>query len=119
MFDDGLADRDLKEFARRRIANAVACVTCTAVAVEAGSFEEKPAASYTWRPSDVLDEREKAMLWLLDLLMAWDDDADGAYRAMNEHFTPAEVVELGWFIAFNAGTIPFVRSWRLHEHAQD
>jgi alkylhydroperoxidase family enzyme len=50
--------------ARRRIAHAVACVTCTAVAVEAGSIEEKLAASHTWRPSDVLDEREKAMLWL-------------------------------------------------------
>lgn len=117
MFDEGVADRDLKELARRRIANAVACVTCTAVAVEAGSIEEKLAASYTWRDSDVLDVREKAVLWLLDVLMGWDDDVDGAYRAMNEQFSPAEVLELGWFMSFNAGTIPFVRSWGLHEHA--
>ncbi len=116
MFDDGVADRDLKELARRRIANAVACVTCTAVAVEAGSVEEKLAASYSWRESDVLDVREKAVLWLLDVLMGWDDDVDGAYRAMNEQFSPAEVLELGWFISFNAGTIPFVRSWALHGH---
>ena len=117
MFDDGVADRDLKELARRRIANAVACVTCTAVAVEAGSIEEKLAASYAWRESDVLDAREKAVLWLLDVLMGWDDDADGAYRAMNDLFSPAEVLELGWFISFNAGTIPFVRSWGLHGSA--
>lgn len=117
MFDDGVADRDLKELARRRIANAVACVTCTAVAVPAGSIEEKLAASYSWRASELLDEREKAMLWLLDVLLGWDDDVDGAYRAMNDVFSPAEVVELGWFISFNAGTIPFVRSWGLHDRA--
>lgn len=118
IFDDGLADRDLKELARRRIAAAIACVTCTAVAVEAGSIEEKLAESYTWRRSTVLDGREKAVLWLLDVLMGWDEDVDGAYRAMNTHFEPAEVVELGWFMAFNAGTIPFVRSWGLHQHPQ-
>lgn len=114
IFDDGVAERSLKELARRRIANAVACVTCTSVAVEAGSIEQKLAESYTWRDSTVLDGREKAMLWLLDVLMGWDDDVDGAYRQMNAHFSPAEVVELGWFMAFNAGTIPFVRSWGLH-----
>jgi alkylhydroperoxidase family enzyme len=118
IFDDGIADRDLKELARRRIANAIACVTCTSVAVPAGSIEEKLAASYSWRDSDVLDVREKAVLWLLDILMGWDDDVDGAYRAMNEQFSPAEVLELGWFIAFNAGTIPFVRSWGLHVPTQ-
>lgn len=114
IFDDGVADRSLKELARRRIANAVACVTCSSVAVPAGSIEEKLAASYAWRDSAVLDGREKAMLWLLDVLLGWDDDVDGAYREMNAHFSPAEIVELGWFMAFNAGTIPFVRSWDLH-----
>jgi alkylhydroperoxidase family enzyme len=118
IFDDGVADRYLKELARRRIANAIACVTCTSVGVAAGSIEEKLAASYAWRDSDVLDEREKAVLRLLDVLMRWDDDVDGAYQVMNEQFSPAEVLELGWFMAFNIGTIPFVRSWGLHAPAQ-
>lgn len=114
IFDEGIADRALKELVRRRIANAIACVTCTSVAVEAGSIEEKLAESYTWRSSTVLEAREKAVLWLLDVLLGWDGDVDGAYREMNAHFSPAEVLELGWFMAFNAGTIPFVRSWGLH-----
>jgi hypothetical protein len=47
MVDDGLADRPAPDRPCGRLRD-----------------EEKLAASHTWRPSDVLDEREKAMLWL-------------------------------------------------------
>lgn len=116
MFDHGVVDRDLKELVRRKVANYHACVTCASVEVpgEEMSIDEKLAESYEWRESSALTGREKAAMWLVDYLMGYDDSADALYRELHDHLTDAEIVELGWFISFNVGTVRFVRSWNLH-----
>lgn len=117
MFDGGVVERDLKEFVRRKIANYSECATCRSVEVvgEEADLAEKLAASYAWRETPVLSDREKAAMWLVDFVMGMEPDADALYEELDRRFSDAEIVELGWFAAFNAGTVPFVRSWRLHE----
>jgi hypothetical protein len=116
IFDKGIVDRDLKELVRRKIANYSECVTCKSVAVPGrqASLEEKLEASYSWRDSQLLTRREKAAMWLVDLLMGMDDHVDALYEELHRCYSDAEIVEIGWFAAFNAGTVPFVRSWNLH-----
>lgn len=116
LFDEGIVERDLKELVRRKVANYSECVTCTSVAVpgEEADLELKLAASYSWHDSPSLSDREKAAMWLVDFLMGMDDRVDALYEELHRRFSDAEIVELGWFAAFNAGTVPFVRSWNLH-----
>lgn len=116
MFDSGVVGRELKELVRRKIANYIDCATCKSVAVE--PIDAKLAASYAWRDSDTLDARERAAMWLVDYLMGFADDADALYAELHARFDDAEIVELGWFIAFNAGTVRLVRSWSLHEEGE-
>ena len=115
IFDHGVVDRDIKELVRRKIASYVACETCKAVAVPGRrvSIEEKLNASFDWRHTELLTPREKAAMWLVDHLMGEDADVDGMYDELHRRFTEPEIVELGWFAAFNVGTVPFVRSWNL------
>jgi alkylhydroperoxidase family enzyme len=117
MFDRGVVELDLKELVRRKIANYSECVTCESVAVagQEADLDEKLAASYAWRDTPLLSDREKAAMWLVDFVVGVEPDADSVYEELHRHFTDAELIELGWFAAFNAGTVPFVRSWRLHE----
>jgi hypothetical protein len=119
IFDGGVVDRDLKELVRRKIANYSECVTCKSVAVpgQQASLEEKLEASYSWRGSPLLTDREKAAMWLVDFLMGMDDRVDALYDELHRCYSDAEIVEIGWFAAFNAGTVPFVRSWNLHGDA--
>lgn len=119
IFDNGVVDRDLKELVRRKIANYLECATCKQVAVpgETVSIEDKLLESYAWRESTQLTDREKGAMWLLDHLMDRDKDVDEMYRYLRSHFSDAEITELGWFAGLNMGTIPFIRSWNLHEHA--
>lgn len=116
MFDHGVVDRDLKELVRRKVANYHACETCKSIGVPGKemSIDDKLAESYSWREMSALTEREKAAMWLVDYLMGYEDSADHLYRELHEHFSDAEIVELGWFISFNVGTVRFVRSWNLH-----
>jgi len=116
MFDHGVVERPLKELVRRKIANYHECVTCKSVAVDSDSdrMDVKLQASYAWRDAPELDDRERAAMWLVDHLMGHDDAVDDVYAELHRHFADAEIVELGWFAAFNVGTIPFVRSWNLH-----
>lgn len=114
IFDGGVVDRDLKELVRLKVANFHDCDSCLSVRVSHGEdFAEKLLESFTWRESELLEPRERAAMRLTDWLMGMDDDIDNVYAELRQHFTEAEIVELGWFASFNAGTIRFVRSWAL------
>jgi alkylhydroperoxidase family enzyme len=117
MFDHGVVDRGLKELVRRRIAETIDCATCRVVGVDAdpGSIDEKLQAACDWRSTSALTATEKAAMWLVDVMLGVDDGTDAMYAELHRHLSEAEIVELGWFAAFNVGTIRFVRSWRLHE----
>jgi alkylhydroperoxidase family enzyme len=117
IFDNGNVDRELKELVRRRIAELVNCATCRAVDVaeDPASIEAKLDAACRWEDSPGLSERERGAMWLVDAISGNDERFDELYRFLNEHFDEAEIVELGWFAGLNLGTVPFIRSWGLHD----
>ena len=119
IFDGGIVDIELKELVRRKMADVYGCATCRAAGIESQEpGDPKHNAAFDWRQStDTLDDREQAALWMAELLMGYETDADAVYRELHERFSGPEIIELGWFIAFNVGTIQFVHSWRLHEEA--
>jgi alkylhydroperoxidase family enzyme len=117
IFDGGIIETELKELVRRKMADVYGCATCSAAGVGMRApANQKLEAAFDWRESrEALDDRERAALWLAELLMGYETDADAVYLELHDRFSGPEIIELGWFIAFNVGTIQFVRSWRLHE----
>lgn len=117
IFDRGVVEIELKELVRRKMADVYGCATCRAAGVgKRAPADQKLEAAFDWRESqEALDDRERAALWMAELLMGYETDADAVYRELHDRFSGPEIIELGWFIAFNVGTIQFVHSWRLHE----
>jgi alkylhydroperoxidase family enzyme len=104
-FVNGVVDHDLKELCRVYVTKTVACGYCAAQRSEDATVEEdhysdllqfKTSARYT--------EREKAALGYTDAIVWNADFADDAlWDALHSHFTPAELAELGFFIALTSG----------------
>jgi alkylhydroperoxidase family enzyme len=66
-------------------------------------------------PVDEFDGRERAALdWAH--AVAWDDAAAGEelWERLHAHFSPPELVELGYFIAFTLGQVHWLRTLGLH-----
>jgi alkylhydroperoxidase family enzyme len=120
IYDNGVVDRDLKELVRRKLASTINCATCRSVAIpgQRANMDERLLEAFRWRDSTILTDREKAALWLVDCLLGLDDDLDGMYEEAHRHLRNEEIIELGWFAGINIGTMPFLRSWRLHDEQE-
>ena len=64
-----------------------------------------------WRESPDFTEAEKVALEYSELMQFDPDTIDGEfYDRLREHYTEAEIVELGAFIGFNVGYHTFFRT---------
>ena len=114
--NDGVLERDLKELCRVKIAFDHTCGYCSTVrssaARDVGLTEEKIQEVWDFENSSVLSEREKTALRFADHLkhdISKADD-DVFYEQLREHFSEAEIVELGLWCAENVGAGSFVRT---------
>ncbi len=99
-------DRRIKELVRLRIATLNGCKTCKAARLAPGDVSEREAAVGVDDPADMeFSARERAALALAEQ-MALDHHNfdDGAMRALRQHFSQAETLELmmmiGQYIGF-------------------
>lgn len=114
--NDGILERDLKELCRVKIAFDHTCGYCGTVrssaARDVGLTEDKIQEVWDFENSNVLSDREKTALRFADHLKhdisKADDDA--FYAQLREHFSEAEIVELGLWCAENVGAGSFVRT---------
>ena len=114
--NDGILERDLKELCRVKIAFDHSCGYCGTVrssaARDVGLTEDKIQEVWDFENSNVLSDREKTALRFADHLKhdisKADDDA--FYAQLREHFSEAEIVELGLWCAENVGAGSFVRT---------
>ncbi len=104
-FVDGVVEHALKELCRVYVTKTVACGYCAAQrSVDAGADEDHYADLLNFKDSDRYSAREKAALAYTDAVV-WNADFadDELWESLHSEFSPPELVELGFFIAFTSG----------------
>ena len=114
-FVEGVVEHALKELCRVYVTKTVACGYCAAQrSVDAGVDEDHYEDLMTYDKSDRYTEREKAALAYTDAIV-WDADfaGDDLWERLHTYFTPAELVELGSFIALTSGQQRWLKTLNL------
>lgn len=104
-FVEGVLDHALKELCRVYVTKTVACGYCAAQrSVDTNAEEDRYSDLLEYKTSEQYSDREKAALGYTDAVVWNSDLADEAlWEQLNSHFTAAELVELGFFIALTSG----------------
>jgi alkylhydroperoxidase family enzyme len=114
-FRQGVADHSIKELCRLYISKSVDCEYCggqrSMMAKEQGTSEDKIDEILDFENSGRFDDRERAALqWAMAI--AWDPslaDSD-LWGRLHQHFSEAQLVELGHFIALTLGQQRFLKT---------
>ena len=104
-FVQGVVDHALKELCRVYVTKTVACGYCAAQrSVDAAIDEDHYSDLLEFKTSDRYSAREKAALAYTDAVV-WNADFadDELWQELHDQFSPAELVELGFFIALTSG----------------
>lgn len=104
-FVSGVVEHELKELCRVYVTTSVKCGYCAAQRSEdAGVDEDHYEDLLMFEKSDRYSEREKAALAYTDSIV-WDAAlaTDDVWARLDQNFTSAELVELGYFVALTSG----------------
>lgn len=111
-FVEGVVEHELKELCRVYVTKTVDCGYCAAQRSQDASVEEDHYSDLlSYATSDRYTEREKAALAYTDAIV-WDSRlaTDEVWTRLDEHFTPEELVELGFFIALTSGQQRWIKT---------
>lgn len=120
IFRDGVVDHAIKELCRVYIARTVKCEFCgnqrSVQASTAGLLEQQYDELLNFESAAIYDERHKAALAYAEAI-AWRLDTDDAFwQRLHRHFSEAELVELGCFIALTFGQQSWIRLLGIDHH---
>jgi alkylhydroperoxidase family enzyme len=120
IFRSGVCDHQIKELCRVYISRTVNCQYCgnqrSVQAAAQGLTEAKYDELLNFESSDRFDDREKAALGYAEAI-AWRlPDSDELWDRLHRHFTEAELVELGCFIALTFGQQSWIRLLNIEHH---
>lgn len=120
LFREGVLDHDVKELCRVYISRSVKCEYCgnqrSEQGREMGLTEGKYDELLNFESSNGYDDREKAALAYAEAI-AWHLDTDDTFwDRMYEHFSEAELVELGCFIGLTMGQQSWLRLLNIDHH---
>ncbi|MEP7739527.1 carboxymuconolactone decarboxylase [Nocardioides sp. 31GB23] len=109
-FRSGELDHAIKELCRLYITRTTNCQFC-------GNQRSSSAALPEYADDDLLnfedaesyDERQKAALAYAQAIAWGEQDLDGLWSRLHEHFTETELVELGCFVALTFGQQSWIR----------
>ncbi|MCL2418650.1 MAG: carboxymuconolactone decarboxylase family protein [Conexibacteraceae bacterium] len=114
-FRQGVADHAIKELCRLYISKSVDCEYCggqrSVLARAQGASEEQVDELLDYENSDRFDERQRTALeWATAI--TWDPTLanDELWERLHKHFTEAQLVELGHFIALTLGQQRFLKT---------
>jgi len=121
VFRGGLVDQRIKELVRLRLSTEHGCRFCNqgnrADALQAGLTDAEIDSLGDFE-SGPYDEREKAALRLADQMRLTHPDGvldSELYGSLSEHFTDAEILELGVVLGVLAGMAKFLFAFDLVE----
>jgi alkylhydroperoxidase family enzyme len=120
LFHEGVLDHSIKELCRVYISKTVKCEFCgnqrSIKATTAGLQEQQYDELINFESSDRYTERQKAALAYTEAI-AWRLDVDDDFwKRMYEHFTEAELVELGCCVALTYGQQSWIRLLGIDHH---
>ncbi|MGH8681909.1 MAG: carboxymuconolactone decarboxylase family protein [Burkholderiales bacterium] len=120
VFKNGVCDHAIKELCRLYVSRSVQCDYCgnqrSIKAASAGVMEEDVTDLLNFEKSTRYSDRQKAALAYAEAI-AWRLDTDDAFwERLYRHFTEAELVELGCFIALTMGQQSWLRLLNIDHH---
>lgn len=114
-FVRGVVPHELKELCRVYVTKTVDCGYCSAQrSSKVDVSEEHYDELLEYAESDRYTPREKAALGYTDAIV-WNPDLadDALWQKLNAHFTPDELVELGYFVALTSGQQRWIKTLQL------
>jgi alkylhydroperoxidase family enzyme len=119
-FHSGVCDHAIKDLCRVYISRTVKCEFCgnqrSEKATAAGLQEAQYDELLNFESSDSYDARQKAALAYAQAIAWGEADLDGLWQRLHEHFTEAELVELGCAIALTFGQQSWIRLLGIDHH---
>jgi alkylhydroperoxidase family enzyme len=119
LFHAGVCDHAIKELCRVYISRTVKCEFCgnqrSTKAAAAGLQEQQYDDLLNFESSDRFDARQKAALAYAEAI-AWRLESEGLWDRLHEHFSEAELVELGCCIALTFGQQSWIRLLGIDHH---
>ncbi|MQA61560.1 MAG: carboxymuconolactone decarboxylase [Actinophytocola sp.] len=120
VFHNGVCEHAIKELCRVYISRTVKCEFCgnqrSVKAATAGLYEQQYDELLNFESSSSYDDRQKAALAYAEAI-AWRLDTDDAFwQRLHGHFSEAELVELGCFIALTFGQQSWIRLLGIDHH---
>jgi alkylhydroperoxidase family enzyme len=120
LFHSGVCDHSIKELCRVYISRTVKCEFCgnqrSVKATTAGLLEQQYDDLLNFESSAKYDARQKAALSYAEAI-AWRLETDDVFwERLHSHFTEAELVELGCFIALTFGQQSWIRLLGIDHH---
>src|SRR5215831_17401943 len=120
IFRGGVCDHAIKELCRVYVSHSVKCEYCgnqrSIKSRNAGVIEEDYKDLLNFEKSTRYDDRQKAALSYAECI-TWDLPAEDAmWTRLHKHFSEAELVELGYFVALTMGQQRWLRTLNIEHH---
>ena len=120
VFHHGVADHSIKELCRVYVSRSVRCEFCgnqrSMKSARAGVIEDDYRALLDFEKSTRYDNRQKAALAYAEAI-TWDLPAgDELWARLHAHFSQAEIVEIGYFVAVTMGQQRWLRTLDIEHH---
>jgi len=120
IFHTGVCDHAIKELCRLYVSRSVKCEFCgnqrSIKGAQAGVNEGQVDDLVNFEKSTQYDERQKAALAYAEAI-TWRLNVDDAFWSrMHRHFSEAELVEMGCFIALTMGQQSWLRLIDIEHH---
>lgn len=120
IFKEGVCDHSIKDLCRVYVSRSVRCEYCgnqrSLKAAAAGMSEQHYDHLLDFESSALYDERQKAALSYAEAI-TWHLDTDDAFwDRLRRHFSEAELVELGCFVALTMGQQSWIRLLGIDHH---
>lgn len=119
LFHSGVCDHAIKDLCRVYISRTVKCEFCgnqrSEKATSAGLQEAQYDDLLNFESSDKYDDRQKAALAYAEAI-AWGTGTDQMWDRLHQHFSEAELVELGNCIALTYGQQSWIRLLGIDHH---
>jgi len=120
VFKNGVADHAVKELCRIYVSRSVRCEFCgnqrSIKAATQGIVEDDYMDLINFESSTRYDERQKAALAYAEAITWHLDTDDDFWERMYQHFTEAELVELGCFVGLTMGQQSWLRLLNIDHH---
>ena len=120
LFHSGVCDHSIKELCRVYVSRTVKCEFCgnqrATKATAAGLAEQQYDAVLNFESSEQFDDRQKAALAYAEAISWRLESSDELWDRLDLHFSQAELVELGCFIALTLGQQSWIRLLGIDHH---